>query len=105
VVLECNSQKRPIKVKRATATLPTPAIVSGFTFWSEVGQKLGWDKVPGTRYSVARNAAGDVVFESTGAGHGVGLCQWGASELARRGKTYKEILQYYFPSSSVETSK
>lgn len=105
VIMESNSQKRPTMVKRATATQPDPSIVSGFKFWSEVGQKLGWDKVPGTRYTIAQNAVGDVVLESTGAGHGVGLCQWGASELARQGKTYKEILQYYFPGSSVEPSK
>lgn len=31
-------------------------------------------------------------------GHGVGLCQFGAWEMANAGKNYKEILQYYYSS-------
>jgi len=38
-------------------------------------------------------------FEGTGAGHGVGMCQWGTRGLAREGKSYKEILAYYYPGS------
>jgi stage II sporulation protein D len=29
-------------------------------------------------------------------GHGIGLCQWGARVLARRGYTFRQILQHYF---------
>lgn len=36
-------------------------------------------------------------FEGTGSGHGVGMCQWGARGFAREGKTYREILAYYYP--------
>ena len=32
-----------------------------------------------------------------GYGHGVGLCQLGALELAKRGYDYKQILSFYFP--------
>lgn len=76
-------------------------IVSGYQFWIKLGQKFGWDKCPGTRYKLTKGTNGDIVIESTGAGHGVGLCQWGASELARRGKNYRQILQYYFPGCEV----
>jgi SpoIID/LytB domain protein len=40
-------------------------------------------------------------FELRGAGwgHGVGLCQLGAAVMATRGKTYREILQHYFPGT------
>jgi stage II sporulation protein D len=34
-----------------------------------------------------------------GFGHGVGLCQYGAREMARQGKTYKEILDFYYPGN------
>lgn len=37
-----------------------------------------------------------VVFHVTGYGHGVGLCQYGANGMAKAGKTYREILQYYY---------
>lgn len=29
-------------------------------------------------------------------GHGVGLCQWGAFEMAKAGATYTEILKHYY---------
>lgn len=31
-----------------------------------------------------------------GKGHGYGLSQWGANQLAKQGKSYQEILRYYF---------
>jgi stage II sporulation protein D len=36
-----------------------------------------------------------------GYGHGAGLCQTGAYELAKDGKTGSEILEYYFPTARV----
>jgi len=32
-------------------------------------------------------------------GHGIGLCQRGAIELARLGKSFREIIGYYFPAT------
>lgn len=37
-----------------------------------------------------------VVAEGSGFGHGVGLCQWGAMGMARRGYGYREILRHYY---------
>ena len=37
-----------------------------------------------------------------GAGHGVGLCQWGAVGRARAGQGYGEILAAYFPHTEIE---
>lgn len=49
-----------------------------------------------------------VTFQNgLGFGHGVGLCQCGAQGMGRKGKTYEEILDYYFPGSkrvTIETS-
>lgn len=75
-------------------------IMSGYQFWLTMGQKLGWDRVPGTRYEfVAAAPAGHMRIKSTGAGHGVGLCQWGAAEMAKQGKTFDQILDYYYPAA------
>jgi stage II sporulation protein D len=41
-------------------------------------------------------------LNGTGFGHGVGLCQSGAQELARKGNNYKEILKYYYPGSMIK---
>lgn len=37
-----------------------------------------------------------------GWGHGVGLCQYGAEGMARRGRTAEAILQHYYPGSAIE---
>jgi peptidoglycan hydrolase-like amidase len=65
-----------------------------------VGRKRGWSAVPGTNYS-AREEDGGLVLEGSGKGHGVGLCQHGAAELAREGKSWREILAHYYPNTSV----
>ena len=45
----------------------------------------------------------DVVFEGLGWGHGVGLCQWGAYFMAKRGFSAMQILEYYYPEANLET--
>jgi len=45
--------------------------------------------------------AGGLVAEGRGAGHGVGLCQWGAVGRARAGAGWEEILMAYFPGAEV----
>lgn len=39
---------------------------------------------------------------SKGLGHGLGLSQYGANELAKEGKDYKEILKHYYKDVSIE---
>ncbi len=39
-----------------------------------------------------------------GYGHGVGMSQWGASAMAEQGKTYEEILAFYYPGTVCEKS-
>jgi stage II sporulation protein D len=43
-----------------------------------------------------------VTFTGRGAGHGVGLCQWGANGLAAAGRTAAEILTHYYTGATVE---
>jgi len=44
---------------------------------------------------------GSLMLEGAGWGHGVGMCQWGAYEMARRGKKCDEILKYYYPGAEI----
>lgn len=37
-----------------------------------------------------------------GKGNGLGLSQYGAEKMARQGKTYKQILKYYYPKISIK---
>ncbi len=40
-------------------------------------------------------------LKGAGWGHGVGLCQIGAAVMAAKGYTYREILQHYYPHTSL----
>jgi stage II sporulation protein D len=42
-----------------------------------------------------------VTAEGRGYGHGVGMCQHGAMEMARRGHTYRSILSHYYRGASL----
>lgn len=37
-----------------------------------------------------------------GLGHGMGMSQYGAARMAEQGNSYREILAYYFPGTSLE---
>ena len=43
-----------------------------------------------------------VVAAGAGAGHGVGMCQWGAVGRARAGQSYDRILTTYYPGTRLE---
>jgi len=95
VIESRDSADRPLEVQYASGQKQ-----SGYSYWLRIGQKLGWDKVPGTRFAV-RDRGAVIELRSTGAGHGIGLCQWGARGMAEAGRNYREILSYYFPGSTL----
>jgi len=41
------------------------------------------------------------ILKGAGWGHGVGLCQIGAAVMAAKGYTYREILQHYYPETTL----
>lgn len=46
--------------------------------------------------------SGDYMSVTTkGVGHGVGLSQYGANEMAKQGKDYEAILSHYFPGTTL----
>lgn len=61
---------------------------------------LGHDIIRSTNFT-ATCTGGDIVFNGHGWGHGVGLCQWGAREMAKQGKDFEEILNFYFPGARI----
>lgn len=44
---------------------------------------------------------GNFTIKTTGYGHGVGMSQYGADYMARKGKTYREILAHYYPGTEI----
>ena len=61
----------------------------------------GPNLIRSTKFNV-RIEGQDAIFEGTGWGHGVGLCQWGAYFMAKQGRNALEILQYYYPGTDVK---
>ncbi|MDQ7031344.1 MAG: SpoIID/LytB domain-containing protein [Desulfonauticus sp.] len=43
-----------------------------------------------------------IYFSGKGYGHGVGMSQWGAYNLAQKGKDYQKILQFYYPGTKLK---
>ena len=44
----------------------------------------------------------EVILHGHGWGHGVGLCQIGAAVMAASGKSYRDILSFYYPGTTLE---
>lgn len=63
-------------------------------------QAVGNINLKSTLFDV-REEEDDFVFDGRGAGHGVGLCQWGAKGMAELRKTYREILNFYYPGAEI----
>lgn len=52
-----------------------------------------------------KTGEGEITFYTTGYGHGVGLCQFGADGLAKEGRDAHAILQYYYPGCEIVSLK
>lgn len=68
--------------------------LSGFDF----RKLLGFERIRSPLFSIL-DLGDEFVLEGHGWGHGVGMCQWGAMELSRRGLMAQEILAFYYPQS------
>lgn len=67
-------------------------------------QKIGNTIIKSTLFDV--NVIGNKVFVSgKGYGHGVGMSQYGAVEMAKKGSNYKDIIGFYFPGTNIEKIK
>lgn len=53
-------------------------------------------KLRSTRFNITKGANGDFVLQGLGFGHGLGMSQWGAYNLARQGANHLQILGHYY---------
>jgi stage II sporulation protein D len=74
--------------------------ISADSFRFAVGRELGWNTLRSDRYQV-RASNGRIAFEGSGSGHGVGLCQLGAEQMGADGRSYRDILAFYYPGTVV----
>jgi len=57
---------------------------------------IGPNKLRSTSFSINKRGS-SFIFEGSGWGHGVGLCQYGTQNMAKSGFRWYDILRYYYP--------
>ncbi len=62
---------------------------------------LGFDQMKSTFFQM-RKEGNEYQFSGQGFGHGVGLCQWGARQLGKEGRSFDQILSHYYPQSRID---
>ncbi len=85
---------------RAQTLLVNNRQISATDFRFAIGRALGWDKLRSDLYEV-QDRGDRVSFRGRGQGHGVGLCQSGADAMGAQGKSYREILAFYYPGTAL----
>jgi stage II sporulation protein D len=76
--------------------------LTGTEFRQVLTNRFGVSALRSTMFDVSTED-GNYVFEGSGFGHGVGLSQWGAHEMAERGYNFEEILQFYFAGTRIRS--
>jgi stage II sporulation protein D len=79
----------------------SPAEMNANDFRLVVNRGVDGDPLKSTWFD-ARRSGNQYVFDGHGFGHGVGLNQWGAHEMAKRGKSYRDILTFYYTGVDIE---
>ena len=92
--------------------------VSGRADSVGVVNSLGTERIPANKFRLAvgpnllRSTNFEVVirgdralFNGRGWGHGVGMCQWGAYYMSKKGFSCDEILQFYYPGATIVDMK
>ncbi len=85
---------------RAVTLQAGPTEIKAEDFRLAVGRALGWNQIRSSWFEIAAQGDG-FLFHGRGSGHGVGLCQVGAAEMAREGQGYRTILAQYFPGTTL----
>ena len=67
----------------------------------DLRKAVGYSIVPSTQFTI-ESVGQEVVLSGYGAGHAVGMCQWGAKELAELGYSFSTILSYYYPGTDLQ---
>ena len=69
----------------------------------EFRQRLGYDRVRSLAFDVVDTPGGGARLTGRGLGHGAGLSQWGAKEMADAGQDYRAILAHFYPGTELQT--
>jgi stage II sporulation protein D len=63
---------------------------------------VGREVLRSTLFEIGASDRGAFTFVGSGYGHGVGMSQWGAEAMARRGADYRQILATFYPGTTLQ---
>jgi stage II sporulation protein D len=109
--------KTPVKGKRLVSLKIKHKSPSGraefFTVTTDAGSftlsgntlriAMNPEKIRSTLLTNLKRTGHGYSFSGRGWGHGVGMCQWGAKGQAELGRDYRQILQFYYPHTTLTT--
>lgn len=65
---------------------------------TEVRSALG---LSSSLFTISFDGHGNITITSSGSGHGVGMSQYGADGMAKKGSSYREILRHYYSGTEI----
>ncbi|MEN3005699.1 stage II sporulation protein D [Dehalobacterium formicoaceticum] len=93
-----NASSLRLLAKTETGRVKSISVLGKTFSGGEIRSKFGLNSTNFT-WEVTKDA---VVFHTTGYGHGVGLCQYGANGMAKNGAKAEEILQHYYQGITLD---
>ena len=75
---------------------------SGYKIEKQDGTVVESSKLLPSAFFTIKKAGDTFVIEGGGYGHGIGMSQNGANEMAKEGKDYKEILKLFYQGTTIE---
>lgn len=80
------------------STQDTSVILNNFHIRRMLGEPSG-NALASTLFYLSQESDSAITIHGGGFGHGVGMCQWGAMNMSKRGFKYYHILNKYFPGT------
>lgn len=68
----------------------------------DIRRLIGYSKIKSEKFTVDIKED-KIYFTGYGYGHGVGLSQWGAENMARKKKKFRDIIKFYYPKTKIES--
>jgi hypothetical protein len=94
------SRNESTRVQELQLVGMTPSKISGQELRMAVGRTLGWQYIQSTLFDLTRRG-NSVRLRGHGYGHAVGMCVIGSGRLAAAGRSATEILEQYFPGTTI----
>ncbi|UFT98916.1 stage II sporulation protein D [Radiobacillus kanasensis] len=99
ITLDPNA-KAVAKISHTEGKRVAEVVIGGKTFTGrDIRQKL---ELRSSDFDIEQKN-NHLIFTTKGYGHGIGMSQYGANGMAKEGKSYKDIVTYYYQGAKVST--